>query len=139
MARFQPAEAFHSEADTLQLLPLRFERTGKNYLVSNMVGDFIRLSGDELTRLVDLRVHPGDGLYEKAYAAHLITRTGQAAQRQLLALRLRSRLAYLRQPTPLHIFVVTLRCEHSCPYCQVSRQSAERSFNGRGPARGVTV
>jgi His-Xaa-Ser system radical SAM maturase HxsB len=127
MSRFQPAETFHPEADTLQLLPLRFERTGKNYLVSNMVGDFIRLSSDELTRLVDLRIHPGDGLYEKAYAAHLITRTGQAAQRQLLALRLRSRLAYLREPTPLHIFVVTLRCEHSCPYCQVSRQSSDRS------------
>ena len=92
-----------------------------------MVGDFVRLTGDELTRLVDLHVQPGDGLYEKAYAAHLITRAGQTAQRQLLALRLRSRLAYLREPTPLHIFVVTLRCEHSCPYCQVSRQSTDRS------------
>ena len=127
MARFQPAEAFHSAGDALQLLPLRFERTGKNYLVSNMVGDFVRLTGEELTRLVDLRVTPGDGLYEKAYAAHLITRAGQTAQRQLLALRLRSRMAFLRNPTLLHIFVVTLRCEHSCPYCQVSRQSTDRS------------
>jgi uncharacterized protein len=127
MARFQPTEAFHSAADTLQLLPLRFERTGDNYLVSNMAGDFIRLSGDELNRLVDLQVSPGDGLYEKAYAAHLITTAGQTAQRQLLALRLRSRMAFLRQPTVLQIFVVTLRCEHSCPYCQVSRQSTDRS------------
>jgi His-Xaa-Ser system radical SAM maturase HxsB len=127
MARFQSAEAFHSAEDTLELLPLRFERAGKNYLVSNMVGDFVRLSDDELNRLVDLRVRPGDGLYEKAYAAHLITGSGQTAQRQLLALRLRSRMAYLREPTPLHIFVVTLRCEHSCPYCQVSRQSTDRS------------
>src|SRR5712671_3409279 len=127
MARFQPAEAFHSAEDSLELLPLRFERAGKSYLVSNMVGDFVRLSGDELTRLVDLRLHPGEGLYEKAYAAHLITGAGQTAQRQLLALRLRSRMAYLREPTPLHIFVVTLRCEHSCPYCQVSRQSRDRS------------
>jgi uncharacterized protein len=108
-------------------MPLRFERIDDTYLVSNMVGDFIRLSGDELNRLVDLRVRPGDGLYERAYAAHLITQTGQAAQRQLLALRLRSRMAFLRQPTVLHIFVVTLRCEHSCPYCQVSRQSTDRS------------
>lgn len=92
-----------------------------------MVGDFIRLSGDELDRLVDLRVRPGDGLYEKAYAAHLITGAGQTAQRQLLALRLRSRMAFLRHPTVLHIFVVTLRCEHSCPYCQVSRQSTDCS------------
>ena len=127
MARFQPAEAFRSPDDTLELLPLRFTRAGRNYLVSNMVGDFVRLSGDEMNRLVDLRVKPGDGLYEKAYTAHLITGASQRSQRQLLAMRLRSRMAYLRQPTPLHIFVVTLRCEHSCPYCQVSRQSTDRS------------
>lgn len=126
MARFQPADAFHATAG-FQLLPLRFERIGANYLVSNMVGDFVRLTSDELHRLVELRVHPGDGLYEKAYEAHLITGAGQTAQRQLLAQRLRSRMAFLRQPTPLHIFVITLRCEHSCPYCQVSRQSTDRS------------
>jgi len=77
MTRFQPAESFHSADETLQLLPLRFERAGKHYLVSNIVGDFVRLSDDEMTRLVDLHVCPGDGLYEKAYAAHLITRMDQ--------------------------------------------------------------
>jgi uncharacterized protein len=96
-------------------------------LLSNIVGDFVRLTSDEFDRLVDLRVAPGDGLYEKAYSSHLISRKGQLAQHQLLAMRLRSRMAFLRQPTPLHMFVVTLRCEHSCPYCQVSRQSADRS------------
>src|SRR3974390_2824982 len=128
MARFQPAENFVSGPNTTQLLPLRFERLGSGrHLVSNMVGDFIDLSDDELDRLVDLRVQPGDGLYEKAYAAHLITHSDQSAQKQLLALRLRSRMAFLREPTLLHMFVVTLRCEHSCPYCQVSRQSTDKS------------
>lgn len=41
---------------------------------------------------------------------------------------MRSRMAFLRSPSPLHIFVVTLRCEHSCPYCQVSRRSADRDL-----------
>jgi uncharacterized protein len=127
MAKFQPVEAFHPPEATLQLFPFRFERTENSYLVSNMVGDFVRLSHDELNRIVELSVRPGDGLYEKAYTSHLIGRADQAAQRQLLAFRLRSRLAFLRETTPLHIFVVTLRCEHSCPYCQVSRQSTDRS------------
>jgi uncharacterized protein len=128
MARFLPAESFSAPDDGLELLPFRFERAGDdNYLVSNMVGDFIRLTRDEINRLVDLQLRPADGLYEKAYAGHLITRAKQRAQHQLLALRLRSRMAFLREPTPLHIFVVTLRCEHSCPYCQVSRQSTDRS------------
>ncbi len=126
MARFQPSASYHS-TDILELLPFRFERNRNAYLVSNIVGDFIRLSQEEMARLVDLDTYPGDGLYEKAFASHLITHRSETAQRQLLALRLRSRMAFLQEITPLHIFVVTLRCEHSCPYCQVSRQSTDRS------------
>lgn len=128
MARFLAAEAFSSPSDELALLPFHFERTGtEQFLVSNMVGDFIRLTKDELNRLADLKLKPGDGLYEKAYAAHLITGSRQKGQQQLLALRIRSRMSFLREVTPLHMFVVTLRCEHSCPYCQVSRQSTDHS------------
>jgi uncharacterized protein len=128
MARFLAADAFGSEGEELTLLPFSFERIGgEQFLVSNMVGDFVRLTESEVNKLIDLQLRPGDGLYEKAYAAHLVTGTRQKAQQQLLALRLRSRLSFLREVTPLHMFVVTLRCEHSCPYCQVSRQSTDRS------------
>jgi uncharacterized protein len=128
MSRFLPPEAFHSTDRAVQLLPFRFERTTANsYLVSNIVGDFILLTAEEFDQLVNERISPGDGLYEKAYALHLITRVGQKAQLQILAARLRTRLSFLRHPTSLHIFVVTLRCEHSCPYCQVSRQSRDRA------------
>jgi His-Xaa-Ser system radical SAM maturase HxsB len=44
---------------------------------------------------------------------------------ELLALKTRTRYRRLQQFTGLHIFVTTLRCEHSCPYCQVSRRSAD--------------
>jgi His-Xaa-Ser system radical SAM maturase HxsB len=128
MARFLDSDAFAGPAAELELLPFRFTRTGPDaYLVSNMVGDFVRLNQSELEQLTTLRIDAGEELYARAYAAQLISRKGQRAQHQLLALRLRSRMAFLRTPTPLHIFVVTLRCEHSCPYCQVSRQSADRA------------
>lgn len=128
MARFQPAGSYYAPDKSVRLLPFRFERTGTDgYLVSNIVGDFVRLTTDEFDRVVDERVAPGDRLYEKAYASNLITREGQTGQLQILAARLRTRMAFLRQPTGLHMFVVTLRCEHSCPYCQVSRQSTDRT------------
>src|SRR5260370_40600322 len=93
MARFLPPEAFLASSDGMSLLPFNLERTGTNqYLVSNMVGDFIRLTEDEINKLIDLRLSPGDGLYEKVYAAHLITAANQKAQRQVLAARLRSRM-----------------------------------------------
>lgn len=128
MARFAGAEAFQGSSSELQLLPFRFERLGaEQYLVSNLVGDFVRLSRTEMERLTELRIEPTDELYKKAYGAHLIAQKGRLGQYQLLAMRLRSRMAFLREGTALHIFVVTLRCEHSCPYCQVSRQSADKS------------
>jgi hypothetical protein len=37
MARFQPVEAFHPAEGSLELLPFRFERTERDYLLSNMV------------------------------------------------------------------------------------------------------
>ena len=115
-------------ATDLQLLPMRFERLGSDrFAVANLVGDLLILNGRELERVTSLALEPGDGLYERAFEKLLIARKRQRSQLQLLALRLRSRMAFLRRPTPLHIFVVTLRCEHSCPYCQVSRQSIDRA------------
>jgi sulfatase maturation enzyme AslB (radical SAM superfamily) len=127
MARFLTTDAFEVPEKRVEHLPFRFECRANDYLLSNMVGDFITLTHEEFERLATLRIAPGDDLYERAYAGHLIGRRGQRAQHQLLALRLRSRMAFLREVTPLHLFVVTLRCEHSCPYCQVSRQSTDRS------------
>jgi His-Xaa-Ser system radical SAM maturase HxsB len=127
LARFAAPASFSPEASTLQLLPIRFERLGADrLLVGNMVGDLTEMTEAELDRLCSLDLAPGDGLYERAFEKLLVGSAEQRSQPQLLALRLRSRLSFLRAATPLHLFVVTLRCEHSCPYCQVSRQSQDR-------------
>jgi hypothetical protein len=86
-----------STAGNLQLLPLRFERLDDHrYLVANLVGDVLMMSAGELDRITSLAVTPGDGLYERAFSKQLITRKGQTSQLQLLGLRLRSRMAFLR-------------------------------------------
>jgi His-Xaa-Ser system radical SAM maturase HxsB len=127
LARFAPPDFFSPSASTLQLLPIRFQRLGADrFLVGNMVGDLMEMTQAEVDRLCALDLAPGDGLYERAFEKLLVRSTEQRSQQQLLALRLRSRLSFLRAATPLHLFVVTLRCEHSCPYCQVSRQSQDR-------------
>jgi His-Xaa-Ser system radical SAM maturase HxsB len=127
IAGFSSADAFSPETSALQLLPIRFERLDADrFLVGNMVGDMAEMTAIELDRLCSLDLTPGDGLYERAFEKLFIASTGQRSQQQLLALRMRSRLSFLRAATPLHLFVVTLRCEHSCPYCQVSRQSKDR-------------
>jgi His-Xaa-Ser system radical SAM maturase HxsB len=128
VSRFLPGEAFAPAREELALLPLRFEALPDGrVLVANAVGDLTIMAREALERIVALDVVPGDGLYEKAASQHLIGRRGGRAQLELLALRLRSRMSFLREATPLHIFVVTLRCEHSCPYCQVSRRSSDKA------------
>src|SRR5215510_14473559 len=125
MAGFRESAAFAPA--NLRLLPLRFERlSADRYFVSNMVGEGLVINREQLDRIVSLDLCPGDGPYERAFEKLLVSAKGQRSQFQLLAMRLRSRMAFLQQPSALHIFVVTLRCKHSCPYCQVSRRSVDR-------------
>ena len=127
MARFQTIDTFAPQGrENLTLLPMRFERLSSGRVaVSNMVGEILLLDDHEFRCLVDLDVAPGDTVYERATERLLLARKGGRSALQLLAMRLRSRMAFLRAPTGLHILVVTLRCEHSCPYCQVSRRSTD--------------
>src|SRR5215467_7455481 len=112
MAGFREAAAF-IPASELQLLPIRFEHLPSNrYLVSNLVGDALVLDREELDRVISLDIKPGDSLYERAFEKQFVCHRGQQASLQLLAMRLRSRMAFLQELTPLNIFVVTLRCEH---------------------------
>src|SRR5690348_9063020 len=99
MAKFLPQAAFAPSAPSdLELLPLRFERLDDNrYLATNLVGDALLLSAVELRRVAALELTPGDGLYERAFSKLMIARKGQRSQLQLLALRLRSRMAFLRE------------------------------------------
>ena len=67
------------------------------------------------------------GVLAELRAKHLIQLPGERLPAELLAIKLRTRLRRLPDSTGLHMFVVTLRCEHTCRYCQVSRQSSAKS------------
>jgi His-Xaa-Ser system radical SAM maturase HxsB len=126
MSKFRGVSDFRPVSGELDLLPIRFERLGNDSIaVANAAGDLTVFTEAEFHRIVSLEIAPGDGLYERAYEKLLVRREGQTAALQLLAMRMRSRMAFLASGTALHIFVVTLRCEHSCPYCQVSRRSTD--------------
>jgi His-Xaa-Ser system radical SAM maturase HxsB len=55
------------------------------------------------------------------YARGLVQEPGDVGLRRLEAAIARTRKAFIDEGPALHIFVVTLRCDHSCQYCQVSR------------------
>jgi uncharacterized protein len=110
-----------------QLLPLRFHRfDSDSVLLTNLVGEHLFVSEEQFLAVMDGTCGDQE-LLARMRARHLIQRPGDRLPAELLAVKLRTRLQYLPDSTGLHIFVVTLRCEHTCRYCQVSRQSSARS------------
>jgi His-Xaa-Ser system radical SAM maturase HxsB len=126
MSRFRQAEAFLPDTAEWELLPFRFERLNGRVLVTNMVGEHLILPAEEFDEFAAKRLPVDSPLVRRLRARHLIRQPGDRSPSTLLALKSRTRYRHLAESTGLHIFVVSLRCEHSCPYCQVSRQSSDR-------------
>ncbi|WP_110968811.1 His-Xaa-Ser system radical SAM maturase HxsB [Pseudomonas huaxiensis] len=122
MSKFQGLDAY-TRQDGYELLPLKFDRlTGNDYVITNMTGEHLVVPTPELHALLSKSLPKEHPLYASLRAKHFIRYADEQAPLDLLALKLRTRLSRLTGFTSLHIFVVTLRCDHSCPYCQVSRQ-----------------
>jgi uncharacterized protein len=126
--KFQPIEHFTSSDGIYQLLPFAFAPVSDHeVIVTNFVGEFLYLHREKLERLVLHQLDASDADYQALRARHFIKETNDTATLELLALKTRTRLSKLSNFTNLHLFVVTLRCDHACHYCQVSRQSEDRT------------
>jgi uncharacterized protein len=120
-------EAVDVRPGSWELLPLRFHRFSDDaVLLTNIVGEHCFLTDGQFMAIVD-GTCTEQGVLAELRAKHLIQLPGEQLPAELLAIKLRTRLRRLRDSTGLHIIVVTLRCEHTCRYCQVSRQSSARS------------
>jgi uncharacterized protein len=123
---FGDLERYQSEG--YRLLPMRFLLLDANrYIATNLGGNHQVLQREELRDLVNHRLVPHSVLYDDLKANHFLADDDSNVYQELLATKYRSRQARLPDFTGLHLFVVTLRCDHSCQYCQVSRVSEDRS------------
>ncbi len=111
-----------------ELLPLRFTQlSGERYVLTNAAGEFQVCDRADLKRFSDGELGWNEPLYGDLKSKHFLIDDDSSVAIDLLAMKVRSKLAPLANFTGLHIFVVTLRCEHSCPYCQVSRANDDRT------------
>jgi uncharacterized protein len=109
------------------LLPFRFlPLDDQRYIATNFVGELAVIGVDDLRDLVQRRLMMHGPLYNELKSKHFILDGDSTVALDLLALKYRTKQSLLARLTSLFMFVVTLRCEHSCPYCQVSRQSLDR-------------
>jgi len=120
---FSPPE---QSARTPTLLPFRFlPLDERRYAAVNAGGEHIVTDRPAIQALVDGCLPPDHPQTDDFEARHFIARENTAVG--LLASHIRTRLSRLPDFTGLHMFVVTLRCDHSCQYCQVSRVSEDRA------------
>lgn len=128
---FQPLQFFeynNQDNPSYLLLPSRFiEIEDKRYLLSNEVGEFLIVDRDQLENYVHKRLKTSDSLYHDLKSKHLLIDDDSRVGLDLMAIKYRTKSQRLSPFTSLHLFVVTLRCDYNCSYCQVSRQTQDKT------------
>ena len=127
-AKFQPLSHYSQKLEQgYSLLPFRFLRLdATRYVATNVAGEYYILDRASLQDLVHKRLASDSDLYADLKAKHFLIDGDSQVALELLALKYRTKMALVSNFTGLHIFVVTLRCDHTCEYCQVSRQTEDR-------------
>lgn len=124
---FRPPEQFLPAPAGYRLLPFRFLRwDGDEVLLTNDVGEFLFLPRTAVEDLVAHRLPRESPAFLELKARHFLAEGDSDAPLELLATKYRTKKSFLDGFTRLHLFVVTLRCDHSCRYCQVSRVTANK-------------
>lgn len=125
--RFQEPEAYRQEIRSYRLLPFRFIALDPNReILVNEAGEYIVAERGTARAVVERTVDTASDLYRRLRARHFVFDDQSSPLLDVLATKYRTKRSFLDDFTKLHMFVTTLRCEHSCHYCQVSRQSADR-------------
>jgi His-Xaa-Ser system radical SAM maturase HxsB len=127
MARsFFPLEDFAPQPSKISLLPFRFTRLYDQELLVNEAGEFLFAPTGTTSELANGTIDPCSTLYKDLKAKHFVFDDTSSPLLDVLATKIRTKYDHVKGGTKLHIFVVTLRCEHSCHYCQVSRQTSSK-------------
>jgi His-Xaa-Ser system radical SAM maturase HxsB len=127
MARsFYPIQDFAPKPSKVSLLPFRFTRLQGQELLVNEAGEFLFSPEGTVRSLADGEIDVRSTLYKDLKARHFVYDETSSPLLDVLAAKIRTKYDHLSGGTKLHILVVTLRCEHSCHYCQVSRQTATK-------------
>src|SRR5438874_4466691 len=123
---FYGRSAFAAATTGYDFLPFRFMPFDDKMLVVNEVGEYLLLERPVFAAFTSKTLAKTNDAYSDLKARHFLYEDSADLAVRLLATKYRTKRDFLRDFTKLHIFVVSLRCDHSCHYCQVSRVSPDR-------------
>lgn len=119
---FQEMSFYNSKATDYKFLPFRFKRLrNQKVLLTNLVGEYLIVSEQEHKDFVSKRIPIGGQLFNALKQRHFLY-DHSFDQQELLTSKLWTKKSFIQGFTKLHIFVLTLRCNSACTYCQASRQ-----------------
>jgi His-Xaa-Ser system radical SAM maturase HxsB len=132
--QFYPIDHFSVPQAEYKLLPFKFLKlTADREILVNEVGEFILVPVGTAQRVIRRQLDRTSELFSTLKAKQFLTDSSSSALLDLLATKYRTKHHFLEGFTKLHIVVVTLRCDHSCHYCQVSRQTADKQAYDMSP------
>jgi len=125
---FRPADRFAAERTDYRILPFRFMHWNEvETILVNDVGEYVFLPRSEFRSFVSRALPLPPDAYRALKSKHFLTDFHSSVPVDLLATKYRTKKSFLEGFVKLHLFVVTLRCEHTCKYCQVSRVTENRT------------
>lgn len=105
------------------ILPFRFYHYSETEVfLSNEAGEFAFLSNDDFYAFVQDRLSEQSPCFEELEYKQFLATGHVDDVIAMLATKYRTKKAFLRDFTELHMIVPSLRCNSSCIYCQVSRK-----------------
>ena len=123
--KFKPIDIYRNKTKKYWILPFRFKRFHNNkILLTNVCGEFLFVSQEQFTLFVNQVLSSGPELYRSLRQKHFLL-DENSNQIELLSSKLWTKKSFIQGFTKLHIFVLTLRCNSSCTYCQASRKDEE--------------
>ncbi|SEO00717.1 His-Xaa-Ser system radical SAM maturase HxsB [bacterium A37T11] len=128
--KFLGPEYFRKEDQAYHLLPFRFMRLNEEKeILVNDLGEYLISPNGTAAQVIRKEVDPisQETLYADLLSGFFISETPIPPLLEVMATRYRTKKSFLDRFTSLHIFVITLRCEHTCHYCQVSRVSEDKN------------
>ena len=102
------------------ILPFNFTRCGGEVLLVNEGGVFTFVDAALFEQFIHQRLDVHSETFRDLESGLFAAAGDAAGAVRRTAARYRSRMAFLRDFTALHMMVITLRCNQRCAYCQVS-------------------
>lgn len=122
--KFHDFKHYDQAQQNYYLMPINFHRLNeKREVIVNEIGDFLIVPNGTFEKIVTRTISKKEDntLYQDLISNYFISEEVYSPNIDVIATRYRTKKLFLENFTSLHIFVISLRCEHTCSYCQVSR------------------